>query len=86
MNETLSLLAAMVAGTLLGVFFFAGLWWSLVKGLKASNPGLWFLGSYGSRLTLVVLGFCWISQQDWRRWVMCLLGFQLARVGVMRAA
>jgi F1F0 ATPase subunit 2 len=45
MNEILNLILALVAGFLLGAFFFGGLWWTVQKGLSSRRPELWFLGS-----------------------------------------
>ena len=45
MNETLSLVLALVTGVLLGAIFFGGLWWTVRKGVSSKRPALWFLGS-----------------------------------------
>ena len=45
MNETLSLVLALVAGVLLGAIFFGGLWWTVRKGVSSKQPALWFFGS-----------------------------------------
>ena len=39
MNEPLSLASALVAGVLLGAFFFGGLWWTVREGLSSKRIG-----------------------------------------------
>jgi F1F0 ATPase subunit 2 len=83
-NEALFWLLAMVAGLLLGVVFFAGLWWTIQKGLTAKHPALWFLGSIVVRTAIVLVGFYLVSDGKWERMGACLVGFVLARFIVMR--
>ena len=78
------MIEAAVAGFGLGLFFFAGLWWTVVHGVKADNPGLWFLGSLWLRVGVVVGGFLLVGQGDWHRLAMAMLGLQLARLWVSR--
>jgi F1F0 ATPase subunit 2 len=84
MNEFLILALALVAGLLLGAIFFAGLWWTVRKGVLSKHPALWFLGSMLLRMSIVLLGFCFVGRGDWQRLVVCLLGFIIARYIVMR--
>jgi F1F0 ATPase subunit 2 len=74
----------MMAGVLLGAFFFGGLWWTVQRGLTSNNPVLWFFGSTLLRMTLAVAGFYFTSCGDWRKLLVCLLGFVIARVVVTR--
>lgn len=73
-----------LAGVLIGVAFFAGLWWSVRRGLASSSPGLWMLGSLLVRLTLALAGFYWVGGGDWQRLLACLAGFLLGRWAVVR--
>ena len=52
MSDTLALALAFLAGALLGVFFFGGLWWTVQKGVASETPALWFLGSLLLRTSL----------------------------------
>ncbi len=61
MNEILNLILALVAGFLLGAFFFGGLWWTVQKGLSSKRPELWFLGSLLLRTITAVAGFYFAS-------------------------
>jgi len=84
MNNTPVLIFALLAGLLLGTVFFGGLWWTVRRGLASQQPALWFLGSMLVRTAIVVPGFYYVMQGDWRRLVACLAGFLLARISVVR--
>ena len=84
MNETLSLVMALIAGFLLGAFFFGGLWWTVQKGLSSKQPALLFLGSLLLRTSTAVAGFYFASGGHWERLLVCLLGFVIARRIVMQ--
>jgi F1F0 ATPase subunit 2 len=79
MNEFLSLTPALGAGVLLGAFFFGGLWWTVRKGVASQRPALWFFGSMLLRMSITLAGFYFVGRQNWQRWLLCLLGFILAR-------
>ena len=82
MNEFLSLASALAAGLLLGGIFFAGLWWTVRKGVSSNRPALLFLGSLLLRMSITLTGFYFVGREDWLRWLLCLLGFVLARLVV----
>jgi F1F0 ATPase subunit 2 len=84
MNELAAFSFVLFAGFLLGAFFFGGLWWTVQKGLISQHPVLWFFGSNLLRTGLAVLGFYLTSRDDWRKFVLCLVGFIIARVAVTR--
>ena len=84
MNELLLLVAALIAGMLLGALFFGGLWWTVQKGLSARQPALWFGASMLLRSAIVLAGFYFIAGPDWKRLLLCLLGFIIARLVVTR--
>lgn len=84
MVDFLTLVAALLAGAGLGAFFFGGLWWTVRRGLGARRAALWFLSSLLVRTAVVTLGFYFILGDDWRRLVVGLIGFTLARVVVTR--
>ena len=84
MNEITGILSAVLAGMLLGVLFFGGLWWTVQKTLSSTQAGLWFSGSFLVRTALVLVGFYFTSQGDWRRITGCVAGFLGARMFVVR--
>lgn len=84
MSDALALALALLAGALLGVFFFGGLWWTVQKGVTSETPALWFLGSLLLRTSLILAGFYVAAQGHWSRLAACLLGFVIARIIVVR--
>lgn len=84
MNETLSLVLALLTGVLLGAMFFGGLWWTVRKGVSSKRPALWFTGSLLLRISITMVGFYFISGGHWERLLLCLLGFVIARLIVKR--
>ena len=84
MNETLVLALALATGVLLGAIFFGGLWWTVQKGVSSKRPALWFFGSLLLRTSIALVGFYFIARGHWERLLVCLLGFVIARLIVMR--
>jgi F1F0 ATPase subunit 2 len=84
MTEALSLVLATVAGVLLGVIFFGGLWWTVRKGSSSQQPALWFFCSLLLRTTTALVGFYLVGCGHWERLLVCLLGFVMARHIVTR--
>lgn len=80
MHEFLVLTTAFTAGVLLGAVFFGGLWWTVVRGLSSPQPALWFFPSLLLRTGILVAGFYWVGREYWDRWLLCLIGFVLARI------
>jgi F1F0 ATPase subunit 2 len=84
MSDIPALALAFVAGCMLGVLFFGGLWWTVRKGVTSDLPAFWFLGSLLLRTGAILAGFYLVSQGHWSRLVACLLGFVIARVIVVK--
>jgi F1F0 ATPase subunit 2 len=84
MTETLLLVLACLAGCLIGILFFGGLWWTLRRALWSRVPAPWFIGSLLVRMTLALAGFYLVSDHRWERSLACLMGFIVARLMVMR--
>jgi len=80
MNEFLSLAVPLAAGLILGAAFFGGLWWTVNHAISSKRPALWFLGSKLVRMGVVLGGFYLVGGGRWERWLVCLLGFVLARL------
>ena len=84
MNEMSLLALALSAGLLLGAIFFGGLWWTVRKGASSEQPAFWFLGSLLLRMSIALAGFYLVSGGHWERLLVCLVGFVIARLVVMR--
>lgn len=84
MSEIMRLAPALFAGMLLGAIFFGGLWWTVLKGISARQPALWFGLSTLARTGIVLAGFYFVADSDWKRLLACLFGFIIARLIVTR--
>jgi len=84
MNELLIGALAWLAGLLLGGIFFGGLWWTVRKSVSSQRPALWLLPSLLLRMSITLGGFYFVSDGHWQRWLLCLLGFIMARLIVTR--
>jgi F1F0 ATPase subunit 2 len=84
MNDILMLLLAVTGGGLLGVFYFAGLRWTLRKSLASRATALWLSFSLLLRSGVCLYGIYWIGANDAVRILACLGGFIVARMIVMK--
>jgi F1F0 ATPase subunit 2 len=84
MNETLTLVLALLTGLVLGAMFFGGLWWTVQKVVSSTRSTLWLLGSLLLRTSIALAGFYLIARGHWERLLVCLLGFMIARLIVTR--
>jgi F1F0 ATPase subunit 2 len=84
MSDVAILSGSLMAGVLIGGFFFGGLWWTVQKSLTSNNPVLWFFGSTLLRTGFAMAGFYFTSRNDWQKLLVCLLGFVIARIIVTR--
>ena len=81
-NDPLSMMLSFVGGLVLGVVFYGGLWWTIRKGLSSPRPAMLFLGSAVLRMSIVVAGFYFVSNGQWQRLLVCMVGFIIARLAV----
>jgi F1F0 ATPase subunit 2 len=78
-NETLTLILALVTGVLLGAMFFGGLWWTVQKVISSKWSAHWIFGSLLLRTSIALSGFYFIAHGHWERLMVCLFGFIIAR-------
>jgi F1F0 ATPase subunit 2 len=71
-----------LAGFLLGLFFYSGLWWTVGRGIASEQAALWFSASLLLRTAVVMGGFLLTAQGQFLRVAACLVGFHLARLAV----
>lgn len=84
MNEWLSLLPALLAGLVLGMFYFGGLWLTVQRLSQARQPALLALGSLAGRLGVTMLGVYLVTGGQWAKIGVCLLGFFVMRTILVR--
>ncbi len=83
-NEIIGLLPALLAGVLLGIVFFGGLWLTVRIGLRSKNTGLIFTGSVIVRMAIILVGFYYIGANNWQKMLVCLGGFLITRIVITR--
>ncbi len=84
MNEVWYMIIAFIVGITLGTLFFGGLWLTVKKSVTAKTPALWLAGGFFIRMSMVLVGFYYVSRDNWQRLLICLLGFIIARMIVMK--
>lgn len=77
-------LLALLVGAMLGVFYFAGLWWTVRQLGSSQYVALLFVFSLLFRSSTVIVGFYLILGDNWLRLVAGLVGFMVARFLVTR--
>jgi F1F0 ATPase subunit 2 len=70
---------ALAGGAAIGILFFGGLWLTVKKSLASKTPALWLIGSFLLRSAVTIVGFYFLSGNDWKKMVVCLIGFIIAR-------
>ena len=83
MNETVHMIVAFIAGLTLGILFFGGLWFTVKKAVTAKIPALWIFTSFFLRIGITLVGFYFISSGNWKRLLICVAGFLVARTLVI---
>jgi F1F0 ATPase subunit 2 len=86
MNELREGLLAALGGALLGLLYYAGLWYTLRWLPQQAHPALWVFGSFALRLAVSIAGFYLILGPDRSlpRLGVALLAFIAARVLLTR--
>lgn len=83
MTEIPYMILALIGGMLLGAIFFGGLWFTVKKIITSKTPALLMLSSFVFRISIVLLGFYLIGLGDWKKLIVCLVGFIIARFFVI---
>jgi len=78
-SETINMVLAFVSGLALGTVFFGGLWFTVKKAVTAKTPALWIFSSFFLRISITMVGFYFVSSHNWKRLVICVAGFIVAR-------
>ena len=75
-----SFITALLAGFILGIVFFGGLWITVRRLPNSPHPAMLTLASFWGRSALVVFLFVWAAAGHWQNAVVCLVGFVMARL------
>lgn len=71
--------AALVGGVVLGLFYYGGLWWTVRRLTVARHPASLVLISFGLRMLVTLAALFWITGGAW-----ALLGVSLVAFLAMR--
>ena len=81
MNELFILILSLIAGILLGLFYFGGLWLTLKQLSSSGNPFIFTLGSFFGRTVIALIGFYIVARGGyWERLLVCLSGFIFMKI------
>lgn len=78
------LVAAFLAGIVLGLFYFGGLWLTVNRLQQFRNPGLAFAASFAVRTAVVITGIYFLTAGQWQYIAACMLGFIVIRTILAR--
>lgn len=78
------IIAALLIGGGLGLFYFGGLWMTVRRAACAPQPELLFCMSFLMRTGAVLLGFYMLTGGRWERLAAGMAGFLLARTLLIR--
>jgi F1F0 ATPase subunit 2 len=78
--DTLDGFLALLTGAILGVFYFAGLWWTVRQLGSSQYVALLFMFSMLFRTSTVIVGFYFILGDNWLRLIAGLVGFIFVRL------
>ncbi len=84
MTSILTPALAFLTGGVLGAIFFGGLWWTIRKGIPSKRTAAWFMVSLFLRMAVALTGFYLVGHDHWKRMLVCLAGFFVARLVVTR--
>lgn len=84
MTTVIGILLSFIGGSVLGLFYFWGLWKTVERMPAVRNPYAWMFASFLIRTILVVLGFYILLQLQWQFVAIALIGFILARMILVR--
>ncbi len=84
MNEIIGMLPSLIAGGILGIIFFGGLWLTIQRALHSKKAAFLFVSSFIIRMAIILAGFYYVSQHSWQKMLVCLAGFLIARTIITR--
>ncbi len=70
---------SLMAGVLLGMVFFGGLWWTVQRIAGSERPHLLLAASLALRAAIVMGGFYLLLMAGWHYLLPALIGFLAAR-------
>ena len=85
MNEILIFVGlAMISGIVLGIFYFGGLWLTLLHFSSSRQPALLTVSSFLGRSAVCLFCFYLVASNGWGELVSSLAGFTLMKLALTR--
>jgi F1F0 ATPase subunit 2 len=84
MSLALHVPLAALAGLVLGLLYFAGLWLTVRRLPRAPHPALWLLASFIVRAAVLGGGVVVVAAGRWEAFLAALAGFLFARLYAVR--
>jgi F1F0 ATPase subunit 2 len=84
MNSTFMLALSFFMGVVLGTFYFGGLWLTIKRLPRSTQPTLLSLGSFFVRSLVCILVFYLIIGSGIGALLLCLAGFVLTKIALIR--
>lgn len=82
--NTIGLVVSLIAGLMLGVIFYGGLWITVQQLAGTCHPIVVTLGSLLFRMAIALAGLLLAAHGRWQNALVYLGGFVLARIWVAR--
>lgn len=86
MTDVLALAVGLVAGAVLGLVFFGGLWWTTQRLATSPRPGLLLSVSLLVRVVVLAAGLLLLAQIGGGPLLLGAVGLVAARIGLTRLA
>jgi F1F0 ATPase subunit 2 len=83
MSDPAGVLSAAIAGALLGLAYFAGLWWTVRRARRAQHPVALVAVSFVVRAALAVTALLFIMSGDVARLLVAMGAFLAVRTAVL---
>lgn len=84
MSDIVPLIFALLAGIVLGLIYFLGLWETVRRLRQVRRPVLWMLGSLILRLAFILTGLYLVGHGHWDRLIAALIGILIVRTLLIR--
>ena len=82
--QSISWIFIFLAGGLLGLFYFGGLLLTIRKMTQWKQPALLMILSLFVRVAIVISGFYWLTEGQWRELLVAFFGFIVIRMIMVR--
>jgi len=83
-ENSLSIIGTLLWGSILGLIYFGGLWFTVSRLTTVKHQAILMLASFVIRNGLMVIGFFPVIRQGWQYALICLAGFAVVRLILIR--